>query len=115
MPSTNPTNGNGNTRKRDYAELLDDASLKLDGLDARIARSERELRRLLGGHQNAEAIMQLISRPGDGYAVNVGKRAVLARQVDVYRAGLEREQRENGQTVSEIPVSPEPNGHPVAV
>jgi hypothetical protein len=122
MPRANQNQTNGSddrpTRERDYGRLLDDASLMLDGIDARIAKQDRELRRLLGNHQNAAQIMQMISRPGDGYAASVGKRAILDAKMNEYRRGLARQRAENPPEVkvSDIPVNPDdhssdvPNG-----
>ncbi|SRR6266700_4036353 len=69
----------------DYVAMLDDAALKLEGLEARRNRAEAELNRLLGNHENAEKIRQLILRPGDGFAVTVGKAAILDAQAKRYR------------------------------
>lgn len=107
MPRANQTNQTTVTRERDYARLLDDASLMLDGMDARLVKAEAELRRLLGNHQNAVQIMQLISRPGDGYAASVGKRAILNAKVREYQRGVDRQRAETAQTVSDIPVNPD--------
>lgn len=114
MPRANQTNQTPVTRERDYARLLDDASLMLDGMDSRIARAERELQNLLGNHQNASKIMQLISRPGDGYAASVGKRAILNAKVREYQRGLDRQNAEAAQTVSDVPVNPDDTSKDVA-
>lgn len=87
--TTNGANGNGKAAARtkaptDYAKMLDDWELRADGLEMRRDRAERELRKLLGGHQNANQIMQIITRPGDGYGATVGKLAIADAQVKRY-------------------------------
>jgi hypothetical protein len=96
---------NGNvsvTRTRDYARLLDDATLMRDGLEMRETRIMRELDRLLGNHEAKPKIMQLITRPGDGLAAVIGKRSVLDAKVRGYERAL-AERTEDG-----VEQAPEP-------
>lgn len=87
---SNTNNGSRQPKsKSDYAALLDDAQLRYDGLMARRARAETELNRLLGNHQNAEQIRQLILRPNDGFAATVGKLAVVDANVKRYQRLLD--------------------------
>ncbi len=99
---------NGSTevkRERDYATLLDDAMLRMDGYSARLSRSERELRRLLGNHQNANQIMQVITRPRDGYGAVSGQMTMLAAKIKLYERGFMEQNA--GRTVVAIPVNPD--------
>lgn len=96
------------TRQRDYASLLDNAQLMRDGLQLRLDRMENELRRLLGGHQNANQVMQLLTRSGDGYAVLTAKSTMLDAKIAQYTTGLAEQKRETEvQAVSDIPVNPD--------
>lgn len=108
MSSTNTTNGKSASRapksKSDYAALLDDAQLRADGLEMRRERSERELRRLLGGHENANQIMQVITRPGDGYGSTVGKLAVVTAAVQRYQRLVDANAESTETT--EVPLTP---------
>lgn len=105
-------NENGKTtRTRDWVTLHEDTSLALDGVEFRIDRMSRELKRLLGNHQNAAPIMQLLTRPNDGYAAMIAKRTVLAVKVTQYAAKV-AEMSE--QTVSEIPLNPDDESTTVA-
>jgi hypothetical protein len=90
----------------DYPELLDAAEIRRDGLEVRVRRAEAHIRKLLGGHQNAEAIMQTILRPGDGLAVAAGKLALAERDVVRYQRLIARQAEDAPTVVSEMPTTP---------
>lgn len=110
MPRAQNGHANASTdkpsRQRDYARLLDDERLRRDGLQLRLDRAEVELNRLLGGHQNAAQIMQLVTRPGDGYAAMVGKAAIMDAKIATYTAGLEEQEAEIARKLTAMPVNP---------
>lgn len=83
------TNGNGNGKSAtktkaptDYGKAFEEWDDRAEGLERKVERSERELRRLLGGHENATKIMQIIDRPHDGYGALVARRTVAIHMRD---------------------------------
>src|SRR5215467_10816365 len=118
MPKRTTTNETSTGQPtRDWERLIDDAQLMLDGAAARIERTEREIRRLLGGHQNAAQIMQILGmesgrQPHETYGAMIGKRLGIEAKLKTYRSG---QQNEQARTVSSVPVNPDDTSKDVTV